>query len=218
MSSSNKERRSTTETDRVRTIQDKHASGYDRKISFFERVLFGGGREWATAQAEGDVLEVAIGSGRNLPHYSPEVSITAVELSPEMLALARERARDLGREVDLREGDAERLDFADESFDTVLITLGLCTIPDPRRAAAEAFRVLRPGGKLVLLEHVRSPSAPVRTGQRLLEPLTLRFEADHLLRDPLDYLEDVGFELKEVHRSNWGIVERLVARKRERRA
>jgi ubiquinone/menaquinone biosynthesis C-methylase UbiE len=202
------------ETARVRRIQDEHAPGYDRKISFFERILFGGGREWAAAQAEGDTLELAIGSGRNLPFYAPEVRITGIELSPEMLALAEERASELGREVDLRVGDAQVLALDDASFDTVVITLGLCTIPDPRRAAAEAFRVLRPGGKLVLMEHVRSPTAPVRAGQRLLEPLAVRFEADHLLREPLDYLEDVGFQIEQVERSKWGIVERLVARKR----
>jgi hypothetical protein len=64
------------------------------------------------------------------------------------------------------------------------------------------------------MEHVRSPTAPVRAGQRLLEPLAVRFEADHLLREPLDYLEDVGFQIEQVERSKWGIVERLVARKR----
>ena len=201
------------ETARVRRIQDKHAPGYDRRISFFDRVLFGDGREWAAAQAEGDTLELAIGSGRNLPHYSRDVRLTGVELSPEMLALARERAHELGREVDLRLGDAERLEFEDAGFDAVVVTLGLCTIPNPRAAAAEAFRVLRPGGRLVLLEHVRSPSAPVRVGQRLLEPFAVRFEADHLLRDPLDYLGDVGFRVDTVERSKWGIVERLVAHK-----
>lgn len=201
------------ETDRVRAIQDKGAPRYDRQIGFFERVLFADGRQWATSQATGDVLELAVGTARNLPFYSVDVNVTGVELSPEMLALARRRADELGRAVKLQEGDAQELEFADASFDTVLITLGLCTIPEPQRAAAEAFRVLRPGGRLVLLEHVRSPLLPVRTVQRLLDPLAVRFEADHLLRDPLDYVADAGFEIQRVKRLKWGIVERLVARK-----
>jgi ubiquinone/menaquinone biosynthesis C-methylase UbiE len=139
------------------------------------------------------------------------VELTGIELSPQMLAIARKRALELGHPADLRQGDVQALDFADESFDTVTCTLGFCTIPDTRAAAGEAFRVLRPGGQLLLLEHVRSPVAAVRGGQRLLEPLAVRFEADHLLRDPLDYLPSVGFEIDEVQRSKWGIVERLRA-------
>jgi ubiquinone/menaquinone biosynthesis C-methylase UbiE len=158
-------------------------------------------------------LEIAVGSGRNLQFYPADVKLTAIEFSPEMLALARKRAEELGRTFDLREGDAQDLAIADESFDTVIITLALCTIPDDRKAAAEAWRVLRPGGRLVLMEHVRSPVLPVRAIQRLIDPLAVRLEADHLVRDPLDYLADEGFEIESFERSKWGIVERVLARK-----
>jgi ubiquinone/menaquinone biosynthesis C-methylase UbiE len=201
------------ETERVRSIQDKHADGYDRQMSFWERVLFGGGREWACSRAEGEVLEIAIGTGRNLPFYPDGVRLTGVELSPEMLAIARERVAGRDGEVDLRLGDAQALEFDDESFDTVVITFALCTIPDDRRAVAEARRVLRPGGRLVLLEHVRSPVLPVRAVQRAIEPLAIRFEADHLTREPLDYLAEEGFEVESVERSKLGIVERVLARR-----
>jgi ubiquinone/menaquinone biosynthesis C-methylase UbiE len=202
-----------TETERVREIQDKEAPRYDRQISFFERILFAGGREWVCSQAQGDVLELAAGTLRNLPHYPQGVELTAVELSPEMAAIGRKRAEETGRSVDLRVGDAQKLDFPDESFDTVTCTLGLCTIPDTTAAARESFRVLRPGGQLLLLEHVRSPARAVRGVERLLDPLSVRFMADHLLREPLDYLPGVGFEIDEIQRSKWGIVERLRAHK-----
>ena len=201
------------ETARVRSVQDKQAPKYDRQISFFERLLFGDGRAWVCMHARGRVLELACGTGRNLPFYPAGVELTGIELSPQMLAIARKRAEELGHPADLRLGDVQQLDFPDESFDTVTCTLGFCTIPDTRAAAAEAFRVLRPGGQLLMLEHVRSPAAIVRGGQRLLEPLAVRFEADHLLREPLDYLPDVGFAIDEVQRSKWGIVERLRAHK-----
>src|SRR6266567_4339854 len=139
------------ETERARARWDRHASAYDRQIRFFERALFGGGREWVCSRARGDVLEVAIGTGRNLPFYAPDVRLTGVEFSPKMLAVAAARSRELGREVDLRLGDAQALEFPDESFDTVVFTLALCSIPDDRRAVGEAARVLRPGGTLVLL-------------------------------------------------------------------
>jgi ubiquinone/menaquinone biosynthesis C-methylase UbiE len=202
-----------TETERVRRIQDKEAPRYDRQMGFFDRILFAGGREWACSQVRGDVLELAIGTGRNLPHYPADVRLTGIELSPQMLEIARARAFELGREVDLRIGDAQALEFEDLSFDTVIVTFGLCTIPDDRAAATEAHRVLRPGGRLVLLEHVRSPSPTLRTMQRALDPLSVRFAADHLVRDPLDYLGNLGFEIDSLQRLKRGIVERVVARK-----
>jgi ubiquinone/menaquinone biosynthesis C-methylase UbiE len=201
------------ETERVRAIQDKEAPRYDRRISFFEKILFAGGREWVCSRADGDVLELAAGTGRNLPHYPDGVRLTAIELSPEMMAIARQRAAEVGREVDQRLGDAQALEFQSDSFDTVVITLGLCTIPDPRQAISEAHRVLRPGARLLLLEHVRSPHLLVRTVQRLLDPLAVRFAADHLMREPLEYLGAEGFEVERVERSKWGIVERVMARK-----
>ena len=87
-------------------------------------------------------------------------------------------------------------------------------MPDDREAIAEAARVLRPGGRL-LLEHVRSPAVPVQAVQRVLDPLVVRLGADHLLREPLDHLEDAGLEVERLERSKWGIVERVSARKPE---
>jgi ubiquinone/menaquinone biosynthesis C-methylase UbiE len=202
-----------TETERIREIHDKTAPRYDRQISFFERVLFGDGREWVCSQATGDVLEIAAGTARNLPFYPDGVRLTATELSPEMLAIGRQRAEDLSHPAELRLGDAQELEFEDESFDTVVCTLALCTIPDARRAVTEVHRVLRSGGRLLLMEHVRSPALPVRTVQRLIEPLTVRFEGDHQTREPLDYLESEGFKIERLERLKWGIVERVVARK-----
>src|SRR5947209_4749556 len=163
-------------------------------MRLFDWALFGGGREWVCSQVEGEVLEIAVGTGRNLGHYPTGVRLTGIEFSPAMLEIARGRANALGREIDLRVGDAQALEFPDASFDTVVCTLALCTIPDDRAAVAEVNRVLRPGGRFLLLEHVRSPNPAVRGVQRLLEPLTLRFEGDHLLREPLDHLRDEGFE------------------------
>src|SRR6266511_2105184 len=202
-----------SETKRVLRLYEKEAPKYDRQMRFFEWLLFGSGREWVCSQAEGEVLEIAVSTGRNLPYYPDGVRLSGVELSPAMLEIARTRAREVGREIDLRVGDAQALEFPDESFDSVVCTLSLCTIPDDRAAVAEVRRVLRPGGRFLLLEHVRSPLLPIRVAERLLEPLMLRFEADHLLREPLEHLRAEGFEVERLERSKLGIVERVTARK-----
>src|SRR5205085_2264930 len=146
-----------TETARVRGIMNKLAPSYDRQMDFNEKLLFGGCREWVCSQAHGDVLEIAIGTGRNLPYYPEDVRLTGVELSPAMLEVTRSRAAALGVDIDLRLGDAQALPFPDDAFDVVVCTISLCTIPDDRKAVQGVRRVLRPGGLFLLLEHVRSP-------------------------------------------------------------
>ena len=201
------------ETDRIRRIFDKQAPKYDRTMARFERLLFGGTREWACSRAHGEVLEIAVGTGRNLDHYPDDTKLTGVELSPEMAALGRRRAQELGREIDIRVGDAQALEFADGSFDSVVCTFSLCTIPDDRAAVGEAKRVLRPGGRIVLAEHVRSPNPVVRAIQRAIDPLAHRFGGDNLLREPLEPLGEEGFQIEELERSKAGFVELVSARR-----
>jgi ubiquinone/menaquinone biosynthesis C-methylase UbiE len=202
------------ETGRVRRMYEKAAPRFDRVMGCWERLLFAGNREWVCSQASGEVLEIAIGSGRNLPFYPEGIRLTGIELSPAMLELARDLAAELGRDVELRVGDAEALELADESFDTVVCTYSLCTIPDERAAVREAKRVLRPGGRFVCAEHVRSPNLVIRAVQRAIEPLAIRFGRDHLTREPLESLEAEGFAIETLKRSKLGIVELVAARKR----
>jgi ubiquinone/menaquinone biosynthesis C-methylase UbiE len=201
------------ETERLKRIWEREAPTYDRRMGFFERVLFGDGREWVGSGASGQVLEVAVGTGRNFPFYPEGVRLTGIDLSPAMLQIARKRADELGVDADLREGDAQQLSFPDASFDTVVCTLSLCNIPDDRRAIAEMKRVLRPGGRLLLLDHVRASSKAWLAVQRVLEPLSWRFSRDHLLRRPLEHVLSEGFEVEQRERYKAGIVERLSARR-----
>lgn len=201
------------QTERVRALYDTLAPHYDRAIRLVETALFGDGRAWVCGQARGAVLEVAIGTGRNLAFYPAGARLTGIDISPAMLDIARRTAASLGTDVELRVGDGQALEFADATFDTVVITVGLCTIPDDARAIAEAARVLRPGGLLLLLEHVRSALAPVRFLQVLAEPITARRFGDHLLREPLAHLGAAGLIVEVVLRSRGGVVERVRARK-----
>jgi ubiquinone/menaquinone biosynthesis C-methylase UbiE len=204
---------SVVNTDHLRAKWDKYAPRYDRDIGFFERVQFGGGREWVCSRARGDVLEVAVGTGRNLPFYPDSVRLTGIDLSPAMVAIARTRARELGREIDLREGDAQALPFPDATFDTVVCTLGLCGVPDERAALAEMHRVLRPHGTLLLLDHVGSHHKLLYFGQWLLEKMTVRTLGDYQTRRPLLLLEQAGFAIEQRERLKAGTVERVAATK-----
>ena len=130
-----------------------------------------------------------------------------------MLAIARERAAALGRDADLRQGDAQALDFPDESFDTVLCALGLCAIPDDRRAVTEMARVLRPGGRLLLVDHVAASAAALRGVQWLYERVTIPLAGEHFRRRPLVWVRELGFQVEETDRFRLGVVERVCARK-----
>ncbi|MCO8275799.1 methyltransferase domain-containing protein [Actinoplanes sp. TRM 88003] len=200
-------------TDKARQVWDKAAPAYDRQIVFLERVWFTGAREWIGARAQGRVLDVAVGTGRNLPFYGAGTTISGIELSPVMLAQARQRAAELGRAADLREGDAEHLPYAEGSFDTVVCALSLCTIPDPRTAVAEMHRVLVPGGRLLLVDHIGSSWPPIRAAQWLLERLTIATAGEHFTRRQRDTVVAAGFQIVESERLKAGSIERIHAAK-----
>ncbi|WP_456236146.1 class I SAM-dependent methyltransferase [Haloechinothrix halophila] len=177
--------------------------------------MFGDSRAWACSQARGEVLEVAIGTGLNLPHYPDDVTLTGIDLSERMLDLACARADELGCEVNLRQANAQQLPFDNASFDTVVCTLGLCAIPDLDAAVDEMVRVLRPGGTVILVDHVEGSSRLVRGVQWVVELITVPLGGEHFLRRPLHKVRAHGFDVEWVQRFKLGLVERLVARKPE---
>ena len=211
MTSTAKARTCETPTARQKRVWDKSAPSYDKQIALFEKIQFGGGREWLGERARGRVLEIAIGTGRNLPHYPADATVTGIELSPAMLGIAHQRAADLGRDVDLREGDAEHLLFGDASFDTAVCALSLCTIPNPTAAIGEMKRVLVPGGRLLLLDHIGSTWPPIYAAQWLLERITIRAAGEHFTRRQLPLVQAAGFQLLETERLKAGSVERVHA-------
>ncbi|MGH3759450.1 class I SAM-dependent methyltransferase [Actinophytocola sp.] len=200
-------------TARWRRYWDKQAGSYDRTMAVWDRRLFGDSRQWACSRASGAVLEVAVGSGLNLPHYPADATVTGTDLSDAMLELARRRADELGRAVTLRQGDAHALPFEDASFDTAVCTFGLCAIPDADTALDEMVRVLRPGGRLILVDHVVSSTWPVRVVQWLLERATVPLAGEHFRRRPYLTVVARGLDVAERERFKVGLVERLVARK-----
>lgn len=202
-----------THTARLREIYARAADGYDRELDFGDRWLFPGCREWACARTEGEVLDLGIGSGRNLDWYPDSARITGADLSPDMLALAERQARRLGREVTLVEADAGRLPWPDERFDAVVIALGLDVFPDPAAVAQEVRRVLRPGGVLRAFNFVRSANPVAALIQRLAEPTFAAGGGISLTRDVRPDIRAAGLRIERCATARWGTVMRLVARR-----
>jgi ubiquinone/menaquinone biosynthesis C-methylase UbiE len=179
-------------------------------MDFWDRRLFDGCRQWACERASGDVLEVAIGTGRNLPYYPEDVRLTGVDWSAAMLDIARQRA---ARPVDLHNGDAQHLEFKDGSFDTVVCVLGLCAIPDDQKALTEMARVLKSGGRLLLVDHVVATGRALRAVQWLYERVSVPLDGEHFRRRPILHVRELGLTIDETHRRKRGVVELVSALK-----
>lgn len=183
------------------------AADYDRVMSFFERRLFGRLRARLIPKAVGDVLEVGGGTGANLMLYENADSLTLTDPDPKMIELAEAKPRRTGIPILFEVAAAEELPFPDANFDTVVSTLVLCSVSDPDRALDEIRRVLRPDGKLLLLEHVRPPAAMLGFFADVLTPLQKRLAGGcHLNRRTVETVAERGFAVEDIRRHGYGIV------------
>lgn len=158
-------------------------------------------RRKVVPRAHGRVLEIGIGTGLNLPHYNlgRVDSITGLDPGLEMHRLAQKRVMKSGLKVELVGLSAEKIPFDDGSFDSVVCTYSLCTIPDPLAALREMKRVLKPGGRLVFCEHGRAPDESVRRWQDRLTPLWSKLAGGcHLNRDIPALLREAGFRCNDL--------------------
>lgn len=177
------------------------AATYDRMSRSEENGFLGEMRRQLLADLTGDVLEIGAGTGANFEHYPPSVRVTALEPDPFMLRRAEEKLAALGRSnISLQEAPAEQLPFDDASFDTVVSTLVLCTVHDASESLAEIRRVLKPGGQLRFIEHVRANGI---TGgiQDVIRPIWGWFGAGcHPNRRTVDALRSAGFDVDVTQR------------------
>lgn len=176
------------------------AALYDRITKPMEEQVFGSRRRRLLAEAYGRVLDVGAGTGANLPHYRLDTITKLILLDPDsaMLDRARAKAAELGAIVEICVASAEAMPFPNESFDSVVFTLSLCTIPDPSRALDEARRVLNPSGRLLVFEHVRAAEPSVAKWQRRITPLwSVLVPGCHLDRDTRTTMKRAGFVLEE---------------------
>lgn len=180
---------------------------YDCVMRVAERGRLGEWRRDVVRPAGGDVLEIAAGTGLDFPHYRAGVAVVATEPDLRMLARARDRAERADAVIVLVAADARALPFRDRSFDTVVVGLGLCTIPSPPRALAELRRVLRPGGVARLLEHVRLERPIIGWVQDVATPVWRRIAGGCRLNErSVDTVQRAGFRIDEVRSTLGGYV------------
>ena len=144
------------------------------------------------------VLEVGVGTGKNMPYYPPDMQVTALDLTPGMLEGARKRAATLHKSVDLSLGDVQSLKFLDNTFDTVVATFVFCSVPDPMRGLREVNRVVKPGGWILLLEHVRIDRPIIGRMMDLLNPLVSRISGANINRNTVETVIDTGICIERV--------------------
>jgi len=190
------------------------AATYDRFDGPLERLAFRRWRVklWGLVRGQ-RILEVGVGTGRNMPFYPPGCDVTAIDQNDNMLDCARWRADALGLHVDLRVMDAQKLEFADQSFDAVVATLVFCSVPDPVAGLRELGRVLRPAGRIYLLEHMRADKEWQGRVMDGLDWLLARFSAERFARRTLDNVRAAGLHIERVENvMRGGVVKLIVAR------
>lgn len=193
---------------------DQIAAPYDRGMAPLERLWLREMRRQLLPHARGRVLEIGVGTGANLPFYPPSVYLTAVDESADMLGIAASRASTLSRPVHLSQTDAEHLAFPAGHFDTVIASLVLCSVVDQERALDELSRVLRrPGGRLLLLEHMRPQLRPLAWLVDLANvPWYAANGRCHLNRETQQAIVEAGFEVERMEDRLGGFLRLIVAR------
>lgn len=202
-------------TERVKKRYDRNSRFYELYESPMEYMMFGGLRrklfEKVNADSPETVIEIGVGTGKNLPYYAGQ-RVTGIDISDKMLEMARLKNRRLTTGAELRVADVQALPFPDRSFDAALATFVFCSVPDPIKGLSEVKRVVKNGGKIYLMEHVR-PTRSRLLGVLFdaLDPIFSRLTGAHINRETVSNLEKAGFKIISRHEGPGGILQMIEA-------
>ncbi|TDT63645.1 class I SAM-dependent methyltransferase [Fonticella tunisiensis] len=199
-------------TEKIRKRYDRAARFYDLLESPMEIMSLKKWRIKVMRQLEGRVLEVGVGTGKNIPYYPDNLDITAIDFSTNMLSKAREKAVRYGKKVKRLQMDAQNMDFPDDSFDSVFTTCVFCSVPDPIKGLKEIRRVCKPDGKIIMIEHVRSEKAALGLLMDLLNPLVVNVYGANINRRTVENIQKAGFTSIEVRNLSSDIVKEIIIR------
>lgn len=196
------------QTESVRRKYNRNARWYDA----MDRMVKDPWREKVIGTATGRVLEIGVGTGKNLPLYNPTVTdeLVGIDFSPAMLQRAHQKPCRVP--LTLLEMDAQQMNFADASFDTVLATCVFCTVPDPVAGLKEARRVCKPQGRILLLEHIRIDQPIVGPLMDLVDPLVVAMIGTHINRRTVENARLAGLMIERVESVSGALVKLIHAR------
>jgi len=189
----------TTQTDIIKKRYDRIAPYFDRIEGMMEKMMFGDLRTHIWDKVTGEkILEVGVGTGKNFSYYPANKNISAIDFSPVMIQEAKKKRQSLSLKIELLEMDVQALDFPDNHFDTVIGTFLFCSVPSPEQGLQELKRVCKPGGEVLLLEHVLSSNPLIAPIMHLLNSLTVRLVGANINRKTVTTVQACGFSSVEV--------------------
>ncbi|PPC90965.1 MAG: SAM-dependent methyltransferase [Methylobacter sp.] len=198
----------------IRKRYDRLAPYFDGMEAIMEGFFFKQRRQRLWRKVNGHhILEVGVGTGKNFDYYPADAKITAIDFSDNMLNQARRKRERKQIQVDLDTMDVQRLYYADNSFDTVIASFVFCSVPAPLKGLKEVYRVCKPGGQVLLLEHVRSANPTLGKLMDWLNPLTVKLLGANINRNTLKNVKACGFKTVWVDEHSSGLIKLIEARK-----
>ena len=171
---------------------------YDRMSHLFDvmdHMIRPSWRKEIFRNIEGNILEVGVGTGSNFAYYPINTCVTGIDFSPKMLEIATQKRAQSKAKITLKEMDVEQMDFSDNTFDAVVTSCVFCSVPDPVKGLKEIRRVVKPGGKIIMLEHMRSENAFVGGMLDIINPLTVRLTGANVNRETIQNIEASGLKV-----------------------
>lgn len=196
--------------DKIRRRYNRAARFYDLLEKPMEVMSLKKWRMEAVKALKGKVLEVGIGTGRNIEYYPEDLDITAIDFSEKMLEKAKEKIKKFNKKVNLMQMNAQDLQFPDNTFDTVFTTCVFCSVPDPVTGLKEIRRVCKPTGKIIMIEHVRSEQRVLGLIMDVLNPLVVNTYGANINRRTVENIHKSGYTKVEVTNLFSDIVKKIV--------